>query len=88
LQGKTVYETRTPILEGQVGAAHIGIWEESVATEIYSALLPIVGLITALLLAGAILFVFLARGIIRWLGEMADKVTSELEAPVEHRVTG
>ena len=26
LQGKTVYETRTPILEGQVGATHVGIW--------------------------------------------------------------
>jgi sensor histidine kinase regulating citrate/malate metabolism len=89
LEGKTVYETRTPILEGQVGAAHIGIWGESVATEIYSALLPIVGLITILLLAGAILFVFLARGIIRWFTDMADKMsTGDLETPVENRVTG
>lgn len=64
-QGKTVYETRTPILDGQVGAAHVGIWGEGVETEIYSALLPIVGLITIVLLAGVILSVFLARGIIR-----------------------
>jgi sensor histidine kinase regulating citrate/malate metabolism len=56
LQGKTVYETRTPILEGQVGAAHVGIWGEGVETEIYSALLPIVGLITVVL-AGVIFFV-------------------------------
>jgi sensor histidine kinase regulating citrate/malate metabolism len=64
-QGKTVYETRTPILEGQVGAAHVGIWGEGVETEIYSTLFPIVGLITIVLLAGVILSVFLARGIIR-----------------------
>jgi sensor histidine kinase regulating citrate/malate metabolism len=64
-QGKTVYETRTPILEGQVGAAHVGIWEEGVETEIYSALFPIIGLIIIVLFAGVILSVFLARGIIR-----------------------
>jgi sensor histidine kinase regulating citrate/malate metabolism len=89
LQGKPVYETRAPILEGQVGAAHIGIWGESVATEIYSALLPIVGLITSLLLAGAILSVFLVRGIIRWLTDTADKMsTGDLETLVENRVIG
>jgi sensor histidine kinase regulating citrate/malate metabolism len=65
LQGKTVYETRTPILEGQVGAAHVGIWGEGVEKETYSALLPIVGLLIIVLLAGVILSVFLARGIIR-----------------------
>jgi HAMP domain-containing protein len=85
-QGKTVYETRTPILEGQLGAAHVGIWGETVATEIYSALLPIIGLITILFLAGVFLSVFLARGIIRpirWLSDMAGKMsTGDLETPV------
>jgi sensor histidine kinase regulating citrate/malate metabolism len=89
LQGRTVYETRTPILEGQVGAAHIGIWGESVASEIYSALLPITGLITILLLPGAVLLVFSARGIIRWLTDMAGTMTmGDLETPVKTRVTG
>ena len=89
LQGKTVYETRTPILEGQVGATHIGIWAESVATEIHRARLPIAGLITIVLFVGVILFVFLARGIIRWLTDIADTMsTGDLEAPVENRVTG
>jgi hypothetical protein len=84
-----VYETRTPILEGQVGAAHIGIWGESVASEIYSALLPITGLITILLLPGAVLLVFSARGIIRWLTDMAGTMTmGDLETPVKTRVTG
>jgi sensor histidine kinase regulating citrate/malate metabolism len=88
LQGKTVYETRAPILDGQLGTAHIGIWAESVATEIYSALFPIVGLITILLLSGAGLFFFLAPRIIRRLTAMEDKTRSDLEAPVEHRLTG
>jgi sensor histidine kinase regulating citrate/malate metabolism len=65
LQGKTVYETRTPILEGQIGAAHVGIWEEDVETEIYSVILPIIGLIIIVLFAVVILSVFLARGILR-----------------------
>ncbi|MGH7927267.1 MAG: hypothetical protein ACREQV_05695, partial [Candidatus Binatia bacterium] len=64
-QGKTVYETRTPILEGQLGAARVGIWAEDVETEIHSTLFPILGLITLLLLAGVILSFFLAREIIR-----------------------
>jgi hypothetical protein len=71
LRGKPVYEIRAPILEGQAGAARIGIWEESVATEINDALLPIVAVITSLLLAAVTLAIFLARGIIRWLSEMA-----------------
>lgn len=89
LQGRTVYETRTPILEGQVGAAHIGIWGESVASEIYSALLPITGLIMILIIPGAALLVFVARGIIRWLTDMAGTLTiGDLERPGKTRVTG
>ena len=30
LEGKTAYETRVPILEGQLGAVHLGIWAEGV----------------------------------------------------------
>jgi sensor histidine kinase regulating citrate/malate metabolism len=89
LHGKTVYETRTPILEGQVGATHIGIWGESVASEIYSALLPITGLIMILLIPGAVLLVFGARGIIRGLTDMAGTMTiGDLETPSKTRVTG
>jgi len=65
-QGKTVYETRAPILEGQVGTARIGVWQESVATEINNALLPIVGIVAGLILAGVILALFFAHGIFRW----------------------
>jgi HAMP domain-containing protein len=87
LRGKTVYETRTPILEGQVGAARIGIWGEGVATEIYGALLPIVTLIVMGLLAAVVFSVFLARGIIRPIRRLTDMAgmmsTGNLETSFE-----
>lgn len=87
LSGKTVYETRTPILEGQVGAAHIGIWGEGVAAEIYSALFPIVALIAVGLLAAVAFSPFVARGIIRPIRRLTDMAgrmsTGNLETPFE-----
>jgi sensor histidine kinase regulating citrate/malate metabolism len=59
-QGKTVYETRAPILEGQVGAAYIGIWGDGVETEVYASLRPILGLITIVFVAGLVLSFFAA----------------------------
>lgn len=92
LRGKTVYETRTPILEGQAGTVHIGTWGEGVETEIRSALRPIVALITIVLLGVVILAVFLARGIIQAIRQPADMAgkmsTDDLETRVENRVTG
>jgi sensor histidine kinase regulating citrate/malate metabolism len=64
LQGKTVYDTRAPILEGQVGTVHVAIWEEDVEAEIYTSLRPILGLITIVLLVGIVLSVLVARGLI------------------------
>ncbi len=85
-QGKTVYETRVPILEGQVGAAHVGFWGDAVEQEIYHALLPIVKLMIAVLLAGVVLSAILARGIIRPIRRLTDIAgnmsTGDLETPV------
>jgi HAMP domain-containing protein len=85
--GKTAYETRAPILEGQLGTAHVGLWEETVATEIYDPLRPIVGLIAILFLSGVILLVFLAREIVRPIRGLADAAskmsTGDLETPLE-----
>jgi len=86
-KGKTIHETRTPILEGQIGAAHIGIWQESVTAEIRKTLLPLVALITMFFVAGVVLSVFLARGIIRWLTDMTGMVSSDdLDTSVKNRV--
>jgi HAMP domain-containing protein len=86
LRGKSVYESRVPILGGQAGAAYVGIWGDSVEEEIRRALLPLIGIIVALLAAGVALSFFLARGIIRpilRLTLVADKISKgDLEMPV------
>jgi HAMP domain-containing protein len=86
LRGKAVYETRVPILGGQAGTAHIGVWGDGVEGEIRRALLPLAGIIVALLLAGVALSALLARGILRpilRLTQVADKISKgDLETPV------
>ena len=67
LQGKSVYETRGPILEGQLGTAHLGIWTEAVNREVYQALFMFLWPITLGLLTAAIIAVFLAM---RWIGPL------------------
>lgn len=37
-EGKSVYETRGPILDGQLGTVHIGIWADAIDRDIYRAL--------------------------------------------------
>ncbi len=87
LRGKAVYETSVPILEGQVGSVHVGFWGDAVGKEIERALIPVIGLIAALIIAGALVAVLLARGIIRpilRLTEIADKMTmGDLETAVD-----
>ncbi|HEY3302564.1 MAG TPA: HAMP domain-containing protein [Candidatus Binatia bacterium] len=86
LRGKAVYETRVPILGGQAGTAHIGVWGDGVEGEIRRALLPLAGIVVALLLAGVALSALLARGIVRpilLLTQVADKISKgDLETPV------
>jgi sensor histidine kinase regulating citrate/malate metabolism len=67
LQGKPVYETREPILDGQLGTAHIGIWSEAVDREIYQTLFMFVWPITLGIFAAVSLAVFLSRPVIRHL---------------------
>ncbi|HXV79784.1 MAG TPA: hypothetical protein VEG60_07880 [Candidatus Binatia bacterium] len=71
-QGKTVYETRGPILDGQLGTAHIGIWASSVDREVYRTLFMFVWPITLALFAGVIIAVFLARQLIRVLRRLIE----------------
>ncbi|HUK39961.1 MAG TPA: HAMP domain-containing protein [Candidatus Acidoferrales bacterium] len=84
--GKAVYETIAPILEGQMGSVHIGFWADPVEKETQRILLPILGIIASLSLVGALLSFFLAHLIIRpivGLTQIADKVTmGDLETSV------
>jgi HAMP domain-containing protein len=85
-RGRRVYETRAPILEGRVGAVYVGIWADTVASEIQQALLPVGWLIVAAVAAGVVFSIVIAQGIIERvlrLKEMADKVSmGDLETPV------
>jgi sensor histidine kinase regulating citrate/malate metabolism len=72
LQGKSVYETREPILEGQLGTAHIGIWADTVEREIDQVLFMFLWPITLALLTAVIIAVFLARPLIRTLRRLID----------------
>jgi HAMP domain-containing protein len=86
LAGKDVYETAVPILEGQLGSVRLGFWQDTLAKEIQRALVPLIAIVAALPLLGALLSFLLAHWIVRpivGLTEIADKVTmGDLETSV------
>lgn len=86
LQGKAVYETGVPVLEGQMGRVRVGFWEDTIEKEIRHAILPIIGVIAMVPLVGALLSFLLAHWIVRpiiGLTEIADRVTmGDLEISV------
>jgi HAMP domain-containing protein len=65
VRGKSVYETRSPLLDGQFGIVRVGLWEETVQDDMRATLLPIVGLIVACLALGVGLSIMLASKTIR-----------------------
>jgi HAMP domain-containing protein len=65
LRGKTVLETRSPVLDGQLGTVRVGLWAEAVQDDMRATLLPIVGLIVVCLALGVALSVMLASKTIR-----------------------
>ncbi len=64
-RGESVSETSVPILNGQAGSVHVGVWEDAMWRQIERALVPLSVLIAVIVALGAIASVFLARGIIR-----------------------
>jgi sensor histidine kinase regulating citrate/malate metabolism len=64
LEGKTIYETREPILEGRLGTAHVGISADMVEREIYQTLFLFLWPIALLLLFAAGTAFLLAHGLI------------------------
>src|SRR5258706_3920043 len=85
-QGKAVVETRAPILNGQLGTVHVGIWRDAVDAQAKRAALPVVGLIAAAVGAGLALVFLIAHRImhpIRRLTQVAGKIsTGEFETPL------
>jgi sensor histidine kinase regulating citrate/malate metabolism len=72
LAGKQVYETHGPILEGQLGTAHVGIWGEAIDHEIDQILFLFLWPIALALLAAVIVAVFLAYRFIRPVRRLID----------------
>ena len=65
LRGKSIYETRSPLLDGQLGLVRVGLWAETVQSDVRSTLLPIIGLIVLCLVLGIALSIMLASKTIR-----------------------
>jgi hypothetical protein len=84
LQGKTVYETREPILEGRLGTAHIGIWADAVDRAVYHALFMFVWPITLGLVGTAIIAVIWARPLIRTLRPLIESRGGSAQATSTH----
>ena len=86
IHGKPVYETQSPILDGQLGAVHVGLWAETVQQDVRGTILPIVGLIVLCLLVGIVLSIIIASKTIRPILELksiADEISrGNLDASV------
>ena len=81
-----MYETSVPILGGQVGAAHLGMRGDFVEGEIRRAILPMIGIIAAILLGGILISSVLVGVMtrpIRHLRHVADNMSKgDLDTPV------
>lgn len=86
LQEKIVYESRGPILEGQLGSVRLGIWADTVQSGIYQGFLLLLVPIALVLIAAAAVAVLMAGRLIkrlRRLMEIAGRMsTGDLDTPV------
>jgi Single cache domain 3 len=83
LEGKTVYETRAPILDGQLGSAHIGIWAGAVERDIHQALFKFVWPITLGFLAVVIAVIMLGRPLIQGLRRLIESRSASQAAATQ-----
>jgi len=86
-RGKVVYETRIPVLEGRVGAVHVGLWGDAVEEEVRRVLFPGVWIIAGVVICGVLLSLLLAQGMIRPIKRLtatAEKISKgDLDAPLD-----
>ena len=86
LRGKSVFETRSPILDGQLGVVRVGLWADAVQDDMRTTLLPIIGLIFICMAIGVGLSVMLASRTIKPILELktiADEISrGRLDASV------
>jgi two-component system, cell cycle sensor histidine kinase and response regulator CckA len=65
VRGKLVYETQVPVLDGQLGAVHVGLWAETIQEDVRATLVSIIGLIALCLVTGVGLSLAISCKIIR-----------------------
>jgi HAMP domain-containing protein len=86
MRGQSVYETRVPLLDGQLGAVYVGLWAQTVQQEVRGTLLTIVGLIALCLVVGIAVSIIIASKTIRPILELksiADNISrGQLDTPV------
>jgi two-component system cell cycle sensor histidine kinase/response regulator CckA len=86
VRGQLVYETQTPLLDGQLGAVHVGLWADTVQQDVRSTLLTIVGLIALCLAVSIAISTMIASKTTRPLLELksiADEISrGQLDTPV------
>ena len=86
LRGRSVYTTIMPILGGQLGAVHVGFWNDTVEQEIRRALAQIVGLLAAVLVLAISMSIILSQNIVKpilRLTAVADSMSKgDLDTPV------
>ena len=88
LEGRPIYETRAPILDGQLGSAYIGISADAVDREIYQALFMFVWPMTFGIFAAVIVVVIVPCGSSGGVGEgdglgFGAGLTGKLLAPAK-----
>jgi two-component system cell cycle sensor histidine kinase/response regulator CckA len=86
-QRSAVRETAVPLLEGQLGTVHIGLWADPVSREARPLLKALVGASLAVILLGLLAAYLLARRFARplqALSAVAARIsTGDLETPVQ-----
>ncbi|HZD39571.1 MAG TPA: HAMP domain-containing protein [Terriglobales bacterium] len=86
LDGKKLQDTRVALLNGEIGAVHVGIWQSAVDNEVHQALLPIIGVLMVILIIAVLSAIAVARKITRPilnLAQSADQISKgQLDLPV------
>lgn len=86
LTGRLIYETTVPILEGQIGSAHVGMESDAIREEIASTLVPLVATVAILLIAGLTASAFIAqcffRPIVRLMYTADNMTKGDLDTPI------
>ena len=91
VQGKSVHETRVPVLEGQLGAVHVGLWADIIHASVRETVMTIIGLIALCLITGVLVSAIVANHTIKPLIELkkvADDISrGRLDTPVSIQST-